>query len=108
KDLEAWRQAVGDGRYKSYRLEAVVGAIQDLGPCSDKAVVNPLAEHLSDAVLRILRGLVGVNHPNRGYDLIDRTHGRVIDAVLQPDSADGKALRVAFGPRVTFRLKDAL
>jgi hypothetical protein len=30
-DLDAWRQAVTDGRYKQYRLEAVVAAIQDLG-----------------------------------------------------------------------------
>jgi len=83
KDLEAWRQAIGDGRFKNYRLEAIVAAIQDLGPRSDKAVVNSLAKHLSDAVLRILRGLVGMNHPNQGYEIIERTHGHIIDAVLQ-------------------------
>ncbi len=107
-DLEGWRRAVSDGRHTGYRLEAIVAAIQDLGPCSDKAVLNPLAKHLSDALLRILRKRVSINHPNRGLDIIEKTHAQIIDAVLQPASADGKALRVAFGPRVTFRLKDAL
>jgi alcohol dehydrogenase class IV len=107
-DLEGWRRAVNDGHHKRYRLEAIVAAIQDLGPCTDKAVLNPLAKHLSDALLHILRKLVSVNHPNRGVDLIERTHGQIIDAILQPECADGKALRLAFVPRVTFRLKDAL
>lgn len=50
-DLDGWRRAISDGRHTGYRLEAIVAAIQDLGPCSDKAVLNPLAKHLSDAVL---------------------------------------------------------
>jgi hypothetical protein len=107
-DLEGWRDAVNVGHYTRYRLEEIVAAIQDLGPCTDKAVLNPLAKHLSDALLHILRRHVSVNHPNRGRDIIERTHGQIIEAVLQPTSADGKALRVAFVPRVTFRLKDAL
>ena len=107
-DLEGWRQAVIEGHYTRYRLEEIVAAIQDLGPCADKAVLNPLAKHLSDALLHILRKHVSVSHLNRGFDIIERTHGQVIEAVLQPTSADGKALRIAFVPRVTFRLKDAL
>lgn len=107
-DLEGWRLAVNEGRHKAYRLEAVVAAIQDLGPCTDKAVLNTLAKHLSDALLRILRKHVSIYHPTRGLDIIERAYSQIIDAVLQPASADGKALRVAFGPRVTFRLKDAL
>jgi hypothetical protein len=107
-DLKAWRQAINECRYTQYRLEAIVAAIQDLGPCTDKAVLNQLAKHLSDALLRILRRHVSVNRPNRGIDIIERTHDQIIDAVLQPKSADGQALRFAFVPRVTFRLKDAL
>lgn len=107
-DLEGWRLAVNEGRHKTYRLESIVAAIQDLGPCIDKAVRNPLANHLSDALLHILRKYVSVNHPNRGLDIIERTYDQIIEALLKPDSADGKALRVAFVPRVTFRLKDAL
>jgi hypothetical protein len=107
-DLEGWRRAVTEGRHTSFRPEDIVAAIQDLGPCADKAVLNPLAKHLSDALLRILRARVGLNHPNRGDDIIDRVAGQLFEAVLRPTSADGKALRVAFGPRVAFRIKDAL
>jgi hypothetical protein len=107
-DLEGWRRAVGEGRHTRYRLEEIVAAIQDLGPCTDKAVLNPLAKHLSDALLHILRKYVSINHPNRGRDIIEKTHGQIIEAMLQPSSADGKGLRVAFVPRVKFRLKDAL
>lgn len=107
-DLEGWRRAINEGRHAGYRLEAVVAAIQDLGPCTDKLVLNALAKHLSDALMGILRRYISVNHPNRGLDLIDKTHAQIIDAVLQPASADGKALRIAFAPRVTFRVKDAL
>lgn len=107
-DLEGWRLAVNEDRHRTYPLESIVAAIQDLGLCTDKAVLNPLAKHLSDALLHILRKCVSINHPNRGLDIIERTYDQIIAAVLQPASADGKALRVAFVPRVTFRLKDAL
>src|SRR5262245_39339011 len=107
-DLEGWRRAVREGHHTGYRLEVIVAAIQDLGPCTDKAVLNPLAKHLSDALLHILRKYVSINHPNRGRDIIEKTHGQIIEAMLQPSSADGKGLRVAFFPRVKFRVKDAL
>lgn len=107
-DLEGWRRAVNEGRHTGYRMEDIVAAIQDLGPRADKAVLNPLAKHLSDALLGILRERIGVNHPNRGIDLIERVHGQLIEAVLRPSSADGIGLRSAFVPRVTFRIKDAI
>lgn len=107
-DLEGWRCAVNEGHLGRFRLEEIVAAIQDLGPCADSAVLNPLAKHLSDALLRILHGLVSVQHRNRGRDIIERTHGQIVEAVLRPTCADGKALRIAFVPRVKFRLKDAL
>jgi hypothetical protein len=107
-DLEGWRRAIQEGRHTGCRLEEIVAAIQDLGPRADKAVLNPLAKHLSDALLGILRARVGVNHPNRGVDIIERVHGQLFEAILQPASADGRALRAAFVPRVTFRIKDAL
>lgn len=107
-DLEGWRRAVTEGRHTGFRPEDIVAAIQDLGPCADKTVLNALAKHLSDALLPILRARVGLNHPNRGEDIIDRVADQLFEAILQPASADGRALRVAFGPRVAFRIKDAL
>src|SRR5271165_3401672 len=107
-DLEGWRQAIRQGLLPTFRLEALVAAIQDLGPLADSKVRNPLAKQLSDAMSRLLRRLVGMNHPNRGEDIIYRVHGELFEALLKPNSADGKALREAFTFRVSFRIKDAI
>lgn len=107
-DLEGWRQAIRQGLLSRFRLEALVTAIQDLGPLAEPNVRNPLAKHLSDAMSRLLRRLVGPNHPNRGEDIIYRVHGQLFEALLKPNSADGKALREAFTARVSFRIKDAI
>ncbi len=56
----------------------------------------------------MLRRLIGSNHPNDGEDIIASAHEEIFKAVLQPASADGRALREAFYPRVQFRAKDAL
>src|SRR5271166_5177800 len=104
-DLEGWRQAIRQGLLPTFRLEALVAAIQDLGPLADSKVRNPLAKHLSDAMSRLLRRLVGMNHPNRGEDIIYRVHGQLFEALLKPNSADGKALREAFTARVSFRIE---
>jgi hypothetical protein len=107
-DLEGWRRAVRDGHHSCFPMEAVIAAIQDLGPNSDREVINVLALHASDTILRILRSLVGKNHSNQGADIVDDVHGQMIEAVLRPDSADGKGLREAFIPRLRFRVADAI
>lgn len=107
-DLAAWRRAVAAGRCFRFPLEAIVAAIQDLGPNADKAVRNALAKHLSVEIVTLLRRNTGRNHPNKGEDIIDRVHFQVFEAVARPESADGKALRVACVARVLFRLKDAI
>jgi RNA polymerase sigma factor (sigma-70 family) len=107
-DLTGWRQAVADGSYRDFRCEDIVAAIQALTPATDKQVVHALARHLSKTMLRILRKLVGTHHPNRGQDIIDRVHSQMWEALLKPDSADGKGLRAAFIPRLRFRIKDAI
>jgi hypothetical protein len=56
----------------------------------------------------LLRGRVWRSHRNEGNDIIERAHAQLIDAVLRPDSADGKALREAFHARAEFRLQDAI
>ena len=107
-DLDGWREAVADGRFRNFKMEAIIAAIQDLGPKTDKRVLNPLLLHASDTIVRILRSKVGRNHHNAGEDMITRAHGQLIQAMLNPKSADGKALRVAFVPRVQFRAADAI
>jgi hypothetical protein len=107
-DLEGWRNAIAEGRLPASRLEALVAALQDLGPTTDTKVRNALAKHLSDSMIKMLRKHVGFNNRNQGEDIIYRVHADMFDALLKPRSADGKALREAFGPRVLFRVKDAI
>jgi hypothetical protein len=107
-DLDGWRQAISQGLLPKLRLEAIVAAIQDLGPLTDPKILNPLIKHLSDAMTKLLRKLVYTNHPNKGDDIIYRVQSQLFEALLKPNSADGKALRKAFTPRVSFRIKDAL
>jgi hypothetical protein len=63
-DLDGWRQAIDDGRLSTFRLEALVAALQDLGLTTDSKVRNALAKHLSDATLKMLQKRVGLNHAN--------------------------------------------
>jgi hypothetical protein len=107
-DLDGWRQAIADGRLSTFRLETLVAALQDLGSTTDSKVRNALAKHLSDATMKMLRKHVRLNLPNQGEDIIYRVHSDIFESLLKPNSADGKALRAAFGPRVMFRVKDAI
>ncbi|MGB9409076.1 MAG: hypothetical protein WCA89_16185 [Terracidiphilus sp.] len=106
-DLDGWRRAIADDRLSVFRLEALAAAFQDLGN-RDTQVQHALAKHLSDAILHMLRKHVGINHPDQGWDIIYRTHYLIVTALLSPKSADGRSLRVAFGSRVLFRIKDAI
>ena len=101
-DLDAWRQAIAEGRLKTFRLEHIAAAFQDLGP-ADRTVRERLAKHLSGAITGMLVKRVGQNRPNRGEDIILEVHDEIFEALLQPQTADGKALRVTFGSRVMFR-----
>jgi hypothetical protein len=107
-DLDGWRLAVADGRFRDFKMEDIIAAIQDLGPKTDREVLNPLVLHVSDSIVRILRGKVGRNNRNEGEDIITRAHGQLVIAMLNPESADGKGLRIAFVPRVQFRAADAI
>ena len=51
---------------------------------------------------------IGRNYRNQGEDIITSAHGQLVVALFEPQSADGKGLRVAFVPRVQFRAADAI
>ena len=107
-DLEAWRAALIDGRFRTFKMEAVIAAIQELGPHADKSVINPLVLHASETILRILRRHIGTNHRNQGEDIVEEAHGHLVQAIFTANSADGKGLREAFVPRIRFRAADAI
>jgi DNA-directed RNA polymerase specialized sigma24 family protein len=107
-DLDGWRQAILNRQLSSFRLESIVAALQDLNRDADTRVTQTLTKHLSDALSGMLRDLIGPNHPNDGEDIIAEAHTEIFKSVLQPSSADGRALREAFYPRVKFRAMDAI
>lgn len=106
-DLEAWRAAIEEGRLKDFRPEDIAAAFQDLGN-RDKEVRNDLAKHLSDIIIGILRRRVSYGWPDQGLDIIMNTHAAIFKGLLDLGTADGRALRKAFGSRVLYRLKDAI
>lgn len=107
-DIAGWRRAIADGRFRRFPLEAIAAAIQDLRPNRDGGLITALAKHLSESVYRIVRRYVGRNHPNEGNDIVDRVHEQFFEALLQPQSADGKGIRKALVSRLHFRAKDAI
>lgn len=107
-DVAGWRQAIADGRFRRFPLEAIAAAIQDLRPNRDGGLIRTLVKHLSDNVYRIVRSQVGYNHPNRGEDIVERVCDQFWVALFQPQSADGKGIRKALVSRLLFRAKDAI
>jgi hypothetical protein len=107
-DLEGWKTAVACGRVAQFPPEVLVAALQDLGPGLDPAIRDPIARQLNRMLMAWLRGHVGHNHAGGGEDIILRIQFTIFEALLDKNSADGKALRVAFWARVSFRAKDAI
>jgi DNA-directed RNA polymerase specialized sigma24 family protein len=107
-DLEGWRAAIAGDDLARYRIEHVVEAAQTLGVGLDRQVIDALMGHVSDEMLRWLRRFIGRNHRNEGIDIIEGVHGKMIEAVLRPKSADGVGLRTTFYKRLQFRATDAL
>ena len=107
-DLAGWRRVVAEDRLASCRMEDVVAAVQGMGPDGEEKILQALMLRISNEIIRILRWRIGKNHANEGIDMIERAHGQLIEAVLRPDSADGKGLRVAFRRRIEFRAADAI
>ena len=107
-DLDVWRSIAAENGLRQRAAEDVVTAIQRIGPKGDQKLLNALMGHISDEILRLLRRRVSTRHKNLGNDIIERAHEQLIVAVLKPNSADGKGLRVAFRARVHFRADDAI
>lgn len=108
EDLDGWSRAIADDTFSSFRPEERVAALQDLGEGLGEAARNKLALHLSREIMRILRRNVGVNHVDGGKEIVENTHGQIIEAMLAPTSADGRGLREAFAARVKHRMLDAI
>jgi hypothetical protein len=107
-DLAAWQEVVANGRLGEFSMEAIVAAFLDLRPNTERNIRHDLVRHISDDMYSRLRRNTGRNHPNEGKDIIDRVHFQLWEALARPRSKDAQGMRVAYGSRVMFRMKDAI
>lgn len=107
-DTVAWRQVIERQELGSIKGHRLAAAAQKIGPSGDQEVLNSLMNEISNRMMRILRRLIDRNHRNEGWDMIEETHGKLIEAVLLPDSADGTAMRTAFVATIKFRAADSI
>ena len=107
-DSEAWRHVIESQQLPTIRSQSLVAAAQQIGSKGDRRVLEPLMKEISDRMMRILRKHIGRNNRNEGWDMIEEAHGKLIEAVLKPESADGSALRNAFVATVKLRGADAI
>ncbi|NQE65500.1 sigma-70 family RNA polymerase sigma factor [Caulobacter sp. RHG1] len=107
-DIAGWRQVVDRQELSKIPGHRLVMAAQKIGSSGGRRTINALMSEISDRIMRILRKRIGRNHRNEGWDMIEEAHGKLIDAVLLPKSADGTAMRTAFVATIRFRAADAI
>ena len=108
-DHDAWRRIVDCGRLGAYREEWIVAAIRAaFGKKGvDQRFVRAMITFISDRMMKILRYEVpGKRFPNEGRDIIENAHSALLNAMLSPNSADGKALCKWFRPTLRSRAID--
>ena len=107
-DATGWAALLASGRIASCPPGCVVAALRALLTHPDQRLVDGLASHLSDVILRRLRRMIGRHHANEGEDAIMEAHDALMAAICDPTSVDGAELIANFDPRVRFRAVDAV
>lgn len=108
-DHGAWRHIVDCGRLASFREERIVAAIQAafLTKGVDQRFVKKMITFISDRMMKILSyEIPGKRFPNEARDIIETAHSTLLNALLSPDTADGKALCKWFRPTLRTRAID--
>lgn len=107
-DREGWRRAVQEGSLPTFHIEAIVAAVQAMLRDNDDTLLNALVGYLSEVLTHWLSRRVSKRHRNYGRDIVERAHDVIVEAMLLPDSQDGRALRKTFWSCASFRLADAI
>lgn len=107
-DVQGWKDVVAQDRLHRLRPEAIVSAIQAIGPNGDQRLLSALVSRISDVLVRRIKRLIGKNQRNEGDDILWRAHHQLIVAVLKPNSKDGQGLSQNFQRWVEFRVADAI
>jgi hypothetical protein len=107
-DVQGWKDVVAQDRLRRIRPEAIVAAVQAMGPNGEQRLLSVLVTRISDELIRRIKWLVGKNQRNEGDDILWRAHHQLIVAVLSPNSKDGQGLSQNFRKWVEFRVADAI
>lgn len=107
-DLATWRSIVAEGQLSRRQPGEIVCACRKAKSLKDEQLESDLACHLSDVVIRELKRKVKSSFPDGGREIVDDAHFKIMEAVFDPASADGKALPEHFEARLHFRFLDAL
>ncbi len=107
-DHDAWCRVVRGGQLSRFPEAKIVAAIQAQHKSAgrDQRIVDQMAEHVSDRMMRILRRAISTDFPNEGWDLVEAAHEKMLKALFLPQSPDGKGLRTAFKGTLVHRATD--
>jgi RNA polymerase sigma factor (sigma-70 family) len=107
-DCNVWNARLASGEVETVSLEVLFQACRDLHQRNSGRLVERLVGILVVRAARILRNRVGHHRANEGHDIIADTVAKVVDAVLNPDSADSAAFGEAFRLTLHRRLADQI
>ncbi len=110
-DEDGWRRVVAEGRLKALPEAKVVEAIQTLmlDREHDQRLIEDLVHPISERMHRTIRGGVSRSRfADEGRQIVEDTHAAMLEALLSPDSADGKGLRTRFFGTLRNRTTDVV
>jgi DNA-directed RNA polymerase specialized sigma24 family protein len=103
-----WQETVDANKLDTCKPEAIVSACRQLDPETDGRLLGRLLQHLSDLATGYLTPRVNKNLPNDGRDAVSNTVDQMVDAIRNPDSADGSGYEDVFFRKLRQRLVDQI
>lgn len=103
-----WQEAVHGRVLHKHDPRVIVAACRRLDPVVDQHLLGALLNHLSSEARRILQPWVSVHLDDGGKDAMHEVVGAMLEAILTPDSADGRGLELQFRGRLQKRLIDSI
>jgi DNA-directed RNA polymerase specialized sigma24 family protein len=111
-DRGIWNERLASGEVETVSLELLFRTCRDLHQQDNGRLVERLVSVLVGRAARSLRKRVGRNHVNGGEDIVADAVAKVVDAILNPSSADaaafGEAFQVTLGRRLADQIRRSL
>lgn len=108
-DLKGWLAATATaGTLERFRREDVVRAARHPTVRTDRRLYNAIMSFLNRIFLTDVSKQVSTGWQNGGQEIVERVHHKLITAVLDLDSADGKQMEKRYWAVVKTRTIDAV